>query len=120
MTVEALKSGNPGEFLKVLSTGFCQLILDQGVFKIETFGMDVDRLHNLYDELDCATTITAMLAGLTADTTRLLRAGKSTSDDRAEHVLNCSTQVLKIVKIVAENVKDCKLFDIAEVFSTIL
>lgn len=115
LTVAALKGGNPVEFRKVLSAGFRGLITGEVLPKVETLDMDIERLNSWHDELDCAITIAAMLAGLTADTTSLLRSGKSTSDDRAEHVHNCSTQVLKIVKFVAENVRDCKLFDIVEV-----
>jgi hypothetical protein len=113
--------GNPFVFATVLRTGFYHLVLDQSnTMKPETFNMDWDRLSGFYRELVCATTITSMLAGLFAESTRLFRAGASAYSDRIQHVSHCATEVGKLVKYVGENVKDCTPSDVIEVFFNII
>ena len=98
-----------------MSTGFFQLILDQNSVKPQTFDMDWDRLSNLNKELNYATTVASMLAGLAADSNSFLRSGKSTSDDREQHLHNCAVVTLGIVKSVGEKIKECNFANIVEV-----
>lgn len=114
-TLDSLKAGQAAAFIKVLRSGFYNLVLDWNPERVkpETFKMDDDRLLLLKIELDCLTCITSMLVGLTAITRQFLRTRVDPSDDQNRRV---SGEMGVVAQLVAEAIKDCSSTTIAEVF----
>jgi hypothetical protein len=115
MTLDSLKAGHAAAFIKVLRSGFYNLVLDWNPERVkpETFKMDDDRLLLLKFELDCLTCITSMLVGLAATTRQFLRNRVDPSDDQNQRV---SAEMGMVVQLVTEAIKDCSSTTIAEVF----
>lgn len=119
MALDSLKAGHAAAFIKVLRSGFYNLVLDWTPERVkpETFKMDDDRLLLLKIELDFLTCITSMLVGLAATTRQLLGARVDPSDVQNQRV---SAEMGVVAQIVAEEIKDCSSATITEVFFIIL
>jgi hypothetical protein len=119
MALDSLKAGHAAAFIKVLRSGFYNLVLDWTPERVkpETFKMDDDRLLLLKIELDFLTCITSMLVGLAATTRQLLGGRVDPSDVQNQRV---SAEMGVVAQIVAEAIKDCSSATITEVFFIIL
>ena len=121
--LERLKAGSKDEYDKVLRTGFCHMLLNTRSYATiqpgsfpETFGFDKERMISLEDDLNCMTSIAALLAVTACVTKDRLEICESTLDNDEQRVKHCKIKADNIAGIIGENVKDCNIYDMKEVF----
>lgn len=82
----------------------------------ETFGFDKERMISMEEDLNCMTSITALLTGTAYVIKERLKQWERAPENPEQREKHNKTKADGIAEIIGENVKDCKIYNLKEVF----